>query len=167
MSSQGLLFAQAPSFQLFNHSFVFNTTGGSKNIKDLRFDWSIGASLQLTATTPEYPWILSFGFLQNEYDKAQLYKTKDSFGLQIKLGPNPFSDHLIVQCNQEGVTITGLQLMDLFGTTLFLSTQSHSGIHYYEQLHLSKLKYPACVLVVYYTIGDAYSSSRKYKLVQN
>ncbi|MEY4278261.1 MAG: hypothetical protein RL377_265 [Bacteroidota bacterium] len=167
MSSQPLLFAQVPSFQQFHNSFVFNTTGGSKNINDLRFDWSVGASIQFTATAPEYEWILSFGFLQNDYDKALLYKTKDSFALQIKLGPNPFSDHLIIQCNQEGITITGLQLMDLFGTTLFISTESHSGIHYYEQLHLNKLKYPACVLVVYYTIADGNSSSRKYKLVQN
>lgn len=167
MSLQRLLFAQAPTFQQFHNYFVFNTTGGSKKINDICYDWSVGASIQLTATAPKYQWILSFGLLQSDYDKALLYKTKDSFALQIKLGPNPFSDHLIIQCNQEGITITGLQLMDLFGTTLFLSTQSHSGIHYYEQLHLNKLKYPSCVLVVYYTIANAYSSSRKYKIVQN
>ena len=168
-----LLFWSSPCFllaqdnNLFIGGFGFNPIGNTKYLPPLVVDWTGGECLQLTASSPYLKWILSFGFLQNDYDKAMLFKSLDSFGWQIKVGPNPFSNYLIVQCKQEGIVITKILLSDLSGKLLYQSNGMYSGTAFHKRIHIAQISAGSYLLLIYFIVGNGVKQMRSYTLLQN
>lgn len=159
--------AQSFSHKMGLDPFSINTSGGSNRLGDWLFDWSLGESPMLSSIAPKLNWSVSFGFLQNDYPKNLLFSTLDSFALQIKVGPNPFSHKLIIQCQQEGVVITELHLINLSGQTLYHKRGEYAGLNYYQEINLEKVHTGTCLLIVYISINNHNRIARTYSLLQN
>lgn len=158
--------------QSFTHKmgldpFSINSSGGSRRLGDLLLDWSLGESPMIASILPILNWRISFGFLQNDYPKNILFSTLDSFALQIKVGPNPFSHKLIIQCEQEGIAITELHLINLSGQTLYHKKEAYAGLYYYQEINLEKTHAGNCILIVYLMINSRNRITRTYSLLQN
>jgi hypothetical protein len=147
--------------------FSINSSGSAGKLGDLLLDWSLGESPIVASILPTSNWRLSFGFLQNDYPKNLLFSNLDSFAIQIKVGPNPFSHKLIIQCQQEGITITELHLINLSGQTLYHKRGEYAGLHYYQEINLEKTHTGTCLLTVYLCINNRNRIARTYSLLQN
>lgn len=153
--------------QVYQDPFTINVTGFSHQRSDLIMDWSWGEA-SMIKTLQTYPsYILSTGFLQSKNDPLLLFKNVDSFALQIKIGPNPFTDLIQISSNQEGIAINAIQLFDTHGILLHQMKGQFAGLHFYYQIHVQSLHDPTCYLVVYYSIGDLLIKSKCFKLIQN
>jgi hypothetical protein len=96
-----------------------------------------------------------------------VYNNIDSFAFQIKIGPNPFSDYIIIQSEQDQVIINGIQLLDFQGKILYQLNGDHSGHHFYYKIPVKKLIHPLCILNIRYTVSGQIYKSKFFKLLQN
>jgi hypothetical protein len=112
-------------------------------------------------------FILSSGFLQSNYSPLSLYQQLDSFAMQIKVGPNPFRNRIIIQSKVDDMIITSIQLHDFNGTILYSSMEYFSGIQFYKEIIVDKLMIPICFLEIKYTISDHIYKSKYIKLIQH
>jgi hypothetical protein len=167
LSTQSMAIAQPISTKIGLDPFSINTSGNTGKMYHLVLDWSVGESPLFCASLSISNWRLSFGFLQNDFNKNLLFGSLDSFGIQIKVGPNPFSHKLIIRCQQEGITITELHLIDLSGHTLYHKKGLFAGIDYYQEIILQKLNVGTCSLIVYLLINNRSRTSRTFQLLQN
>jgi len=87
--------------------------------------------------------------------------------MQIKVGPNPFTNKIIIQSKVDELTITSIQLIDFQGNKLYSSSEPFSGIHFYKEITVKKLIVPICFLKIQYTISDHIYKSKYLKLIQH
>jgi hypothetical protein len=159
-------FSQPVKYFHFVDPYTINVSGNYKVIQHQIFDWSIGELS--TRTLNARPLIIfSLGFLQSNYDPLLQYKHIDSFALQIKIGPNPFSDYIIIQSKQDQVIINSIQLIDFQGNILYQLNGDYSGHDFYFKMPIKKLMNPLCFLNIRYTISGQIYKSKFFKLLQN
>jgi hypothetical protein len=147
--------------------YLINVAGHSWENDTHIIDWSIGESPMATTFSKHPLYLLSSGFLQNLYDPLLLYQSQDSFDLQIKVGPNPFYNHFYIQCKQDGIVITAVQLRNFKGALVYHFPGVYSGYNYYQEFIIPKLSYPICYLYLYYNIGENTHRTKIIKLIQN
>jgi hypothetical protein len=147
--------------------FTINVTGSSRQLSNITIDWSWGEA-SIIKTLHAYPsYILSTGFLQSKNDPLLLFKNLDSFALQIKIGPNPFTDFIQITMNQEGIAIHAIQLFNAQGILLYQMKGNYSGLGFYHKIKMEAHDNSIYYLVVNYTIGDFMTKSKYFKLIQN
>lgn len=165
--SHQMSIAQSISTQIGWDPASMNTTGNSSKIGNLLLDWSVGEAPLIASSFSIPHWQISFGFLQNDFNKNLLFSSQDSFAIQIKVGPNPFSQKLIIQCAQEGISITELHLINIWGQTLYHQKGIHAGINYHHEILMDQVNAGACLLMVYLLINNQNSFCKTYRLLQN
>jgi hypothetical protein len=146
--------------------FTINVAGHNAMIQNQLFDWSIG-ELSTRTFFGKAVFIISLGFLQSSYHPLLVYNNIDSFAFQIKIGPNPFSNYIIIQCEQDQLIINGIQLLDFQGKILYRLNGDYSGHQFYYKIPVEKLIHPLCILNINYTISGQIYKSKFFKLLQN
>ena len=146
--------------------FTINVAGNSAMIQNQLFDWSIG-ELSTSTFIGKAVFIISLGFLQSSYHPLLIYNNIDSFAFRIKIGPNPFSNYIIIQCEQDQLIINGIQLLDFQGKILYRLNGDYSGHQFYYKIPVEKLIHPLCILNINYTISGQIYKSKFFKLLQN
>jgi hypothetical protein len=159
-------FSQPVKYFHFLDPFTINVSGNDKVIQHQIFDWSFG-ELSIRSWNAKPLMIFSMGFLQCDYNPLLQYKHIDSFALQIKIGPNPFSDYIIIQSKQDQVIINSIQLIDFQGNILYQLNGDYSGYDFYFKMPIKKLMNPLCFLNIRYTISGQIYKSKFFKLLQN
>lgn len=145
--------------------YVFNVTGSCMQLNSLCFDWSVGEMTDHTFAT-KYNYLLSSGFLQSSYAPRYLYNTVDRFAFEIKVGPNPFNDKIIIQSKVDNITITQIQIIDFEGRIIYNLSETYSGVYFYHEIKIEKLHYPICFLRIQYAIADKIYKAKYLKLIQ-
>ncbi len=153
--------------QHFLDPYTMNVMGSASQISNISFDWSIGEAPIAQMLNWQAQFQLSTGFLQSSYYPQLLFKHLDSFEVEIKVGPNPFSDRIIIQSKVDEIMITGIQLIDFQGKVLFTSTELFSGIQFYKEINIRKLLFPICFLQIQYIISDRIYNTKYLKLIQH
>jgi hypothetical protein len=151
----------------FIDPYTLNVVGNAHQFNNLKLDWSVGEVAIFKLADWQKQFILSSGFLQSNYTPLALYQQIDSFALQIKVGPNPFSNRIIIQSKVDGIIITSIQLHDFNGAILYSSMEYFSGIQFYKEIIVDKLMIPICFLEIKYTISDHIYKSKYIKLIQH
>lgn len=146
--------------------FAINVSGNYKLIQHQMFVWSLGEFSTHTLNAKPL-MIISLGFLQSNYYPLLQYNHIDSFALQIKVGPNPFSDYIIIQSEQDQIIINSIQLIDFQGNILYQLNGDYSGHDFYYKMPIKKLVNPFCFLNIKYTISGQIYKSKFFKLLQN
>jgi hypothetical protein len=151
----------------FTDPFSINVAGKSWDIGTNNINWSVGES-GLTHSFAKHPtYLFTSGFLQSVYDPLMLFKSIDSFDLQIKVGPNPFNDHIYIQSKQDGIIITSVQLLDFRGDIIYHLPGMYAGIHYYQEISIQRLNNPICYLYLKYSIASLVPRTKIIKLIQH
>ena len=158
--------SQPEKYFHFSDPFTINISGNYKVIQHQMFDWSLGEFSTYTLNAKPL-MIFSMGYLQSNYYPLLQYNHIDSFALQIKVGPNPFSDYIIIQSKQDQVIINSIQLIDFQGNVLYQLKGDYSGHDFYYKMHIKKLIFPFCYLNIKYTISGEIYKSKFFKLLQN
>jgi len=166
-----LSFAQKPyvhakKYFHFIDPFAINVAGNHVIIQNQIYDWSLGELVIGTFNTTPLLYI-SLGFLQSQYYPLLQYNNVDSFALQIKIGPNPFSNFIILQSEQDQIVINAIQLVDFQGKILYQLKGDYSGHDFYLKMSIGKLISPICLLHINYTISGQIYKSKFFKLLQN
>ena len=159
-------FAQPIKYFHFLDPFTINVLGNHKMIQHEMFNWSVGEFSTRTLIAKPL-MIVSLGFLQNNYYLSLQYIQLDSFALQIKIGPNPFSNYIIIQSRQDQIIINSIQLVDFQGNILYQLNGDYSGHDFYYKMPIKKLINPLCFLNIRYTISGQIYKSKFFKLLQN
>jgi hypothetical protein len=145
--------------------FTINVTGNYSIIQNQFYDWSLG-ELAIRSFNIKSLFI-SLGFLQSQYYPLLQYNNVDSFALQIKIGPNPFSNYIIIQSEQDQLIINAIQLLDFQGNVLYQINGDYAGHCFYYKIPIKKLFNPLCFLIIRYTIADQLYKLKFFKLLQN
>jgi len=147
--------------------YSINVAGRFNQINNLQLDWSIGEAAMVHTLFIQKKLILSTGFLQNLYYPLYLYNQLDSFAIQIKVGPNPFNNRIIIQSKVDEMVITEIQLTDFQGTLIYNSNLHYSGLEFFHEIVIGKLLFPICFLSIRYCLADKIYKSKYFKLIQN
>ena len=159
-------YAQPIKYFHFLDPFTINVLGNDKLIQHQLFNWSVG-EFSIRTLNAKPLLIISLGFLQSNYYPSLQYNHLDSFALQIKIGPNPFSNYIIIQSKQDQVIINSIQLIDIHGTILYQLNGDYSGHDFYYKMPIKKLINPLFFLNIRYTISGQIYKSKFFKLLQN
>jgi len=151
----------------FIDPYTLNVLGNTYQLNNMALDWSVGETPLIKMLDLQKQYQLSTGFLQGNYYPQLLFQQLDSFAMQIKVGPNPFTNKIIIQSKVDELTITSIQLIDFQGHSLYSSSASFSGIHFYKEITVKKLIVPICFLEIQYTISDHIYKSKYLKLIQH
>ncbi len=152
---------------IYQDPFTINVTGSSHELSNLTIDWSWGEASIIKTLHDNPSYFLSTGFLQSKNDPFLLFKNLDSFALQIKIGPNPFTNLIQISTNQEGILIHAIQLFNSQGILLYQMKGYYNGLRFYHKIQIEALNNSICYLVVHYSIGDLLKRSKYFKLIQN
>jgi hypothetical protein len=113
--------------------FSLAIQGGSKTLHNeqdrILLDWSIGQPASFDVFNKDYPITISGGFLQNKNCDRCLFKTLDSFLVQLKMGPNPVEHFLSIQINQAGIIWQGAEIYNMEGRLIQKMDVKLSGLH--------------------------------------
>lgn len=150
----------------FIDPYLINVTGSHSIINDLWCDWSVGEFVTQTHKIPS-TLLLSCGYLQSHYSPLLFFQDIDSFPIQIKIGPNPFSQFIIIQSQQDALIINSIQLIDFQGILLHELLGDYAGHHFYYKIPIQKLNNPICFLKINYTIDAQIYKSKYFKLLQH
>ena len=145
---------------------IINNNGGSFLMQGFMMDWSIGGLANTLVYKEKATTILSIGFLQNAYDIRAVYNDINNFGLQIKIGPNPFYNDLYFYCKQDGIVIDAIRLFDGQGNLIKNIKGPFSGLQFEKHISIPKLSNPTCYVQIQYVVANKYTSARIYKLTQ-
>ena len=151
----------------FIDPYTLNVTGNAFQFNNMSLEWSVGETPLIKMLDLQKQYQLSTGFIQGSYYPQLLYQQLDSFAIQIKVGPNPFTNKIIIQSKVDELTITSIQLIDFQGHSLYSSSEPFSGIHFYKEITVKKLIVPICFLEIQYTISDHIYKSKYLKLIQH
>ncbi len=145
---------------------ILDNNGGSFLMRGFMMDWSIGGLGNTLVYKEKATTILSIGFLQNAYDIATIYNDINDFGLQIKIGPNPFYNDLYFYCKQDGIVIKSINLFDALGNLIKNLKGPFSGLQFEQHFSIQKLMNPNCFVQILYVVDNQFTRSRIYKLLQ-
>jgi hypothetical protein len=157
---------QVPKYLHFIDPYTMNVIGNAYQFNNLAFDWSVGEGPIVQMLDLQKQFQLSTGFLQSRYSPQLLYQQLENFAVQIKVGPNPFSDRIIIQSKVDDLIINGIKIIDFDGKILFNSNEQFSGLQFYKEIIIGKLIKPLCFLQIQYTISDHIYQSKYLKLIQ-
>lgn len=160
-------YAQSLSLKGCIDPFAINVAGHSWTNTNFIIDWSVGEAPMIHTLFKHPLFLLSTGFLQSRYDPLLLYHGLDSFDIQIKVGPNPFNNHIYIKCNQDGIIITSIQLINFSGVSIYQLTGIYAGINYCHEIQIQKPNNSICYLYLHYTIADKIQKTKVIKLIQN
>lgn len=151
----------------FIDPYTLNVMGNAFQFNNIALDWSVGESPLIQMLDLHKQYQLSTGFLQSCYSPQLLYQQLDSFDIQIKVGPNPFSNRIIIQSKVDELIMTSIQLIDFQGNLLYSSKEHFSGLQFYKEITVKKLVVPICFLEIKYIISDHIYKSKYLKLIQH
>lgn len=162
------IFGQSQTTFALKHidPYTLNCNGGSKLVNQLIVDWTFGNMGNTFSYTTRPALMISSGYLQNSYDVKALFQQLDSFGLQIKVGPNPFQNTLHIYCAQDGLDIITIKLFDSQGIMIKNILGPFSGIGFDQIWQIQKLSNPICYLQIQYKVANEFILQRTYKLLQ-
>ena len=101
--------------------------------------------------------IINTGFLQNKNCDKCLYKSLDSFLVQVKIGPNPTEHNLYTHVNQSGLIWQGWEMYNLEGKLLERRVINLSGLRLQYTINLSNYSKGIYFLKYYFLIDQQIS----------
>ncbi len=148
--------------------FTLAIQGGTQILQikqdGLLVDWSIGQSAAFDLSNGHSPVGISNGFLQNKNCDKCLYKSLDSFLVQLKYGPNPIGQFLNVQLHQAGVVFQGWEIYSLEGRLIQKHKAIQSGLQLNEQIDFSNYSKGLYVVKFYFLIDQQFPITRTFQL---
>ena len=153
---------------------IINTAGGNINIysktnqvkNNWTLDWSLGESLATQAWQLKNKLIYSTGFLQPALMLNPAFTHPANFDFNLVWGPNPVSTTVWLSCQQAGIDIMSIHIMDNYGNKIQNIKGPFSGLHFSKQIPFASANTGIYFIVIHYVVGNSILKKQIFKIIK-
>ena len=146
--------------------FCENIAGGNSINGVYSFDWSMGETPCVQTMQIGRRYLYSSGFLQSRNEAESTFNQVDSFKLKISISPNPTANNIFIRCNQDGMIIDAIKIIDAFGNTIKDINEPAAGIYYTKQIPLTTLLGGVYLVIVKFRIAETIVGYKMVKIIK-
>ena len=153
---------------------IINTAGGNINIysktnqvkNNWTLDWSLGESLATQAWQLKNKLIYSTGFLQPALMLNPAFTHPANFDFNLVWGPNPVSTTVWLSCQQAGIDIMSIHIMDNYGNKIQIIKGPFSGLHFSKQIPFASANTGIYFIALHYIVVNKFSQMKIIKIIK-
>ena len=153
---------------------IINTTGGNININsktnqvkdNWTLDWSLGESLATQTWQLKNKLIYSTGFLQPALMLNPAFTHPAGFDFNLVWGPNPVYTTVGLTCQQAGIDIISIHVMDNYGNKIQNIKGPFSGLHFSKQIPFASVNTGIYFIALHYIVAGKFSQMKIIKIIK-
>lgn len=145
---------------------TINITGHSFTNGELTWDWSVGEPLMLSIVKTDQPLFIYTGFIQNEFSigiDLKIFEHTSPF----KIGPNPVIQNLKINCNQNGIVITKIEIRNEQGRIYKNIQGPFSAIGFEQSISFNSANTGIYFILIHYVVDHSFSKMNVFKIIKS
>jgi len=144
---------------------TINLSGDSKLIEGIIWDWSFGEQLLVNTLYSEKNFLLTTGFLQNDFGVGVDFKILETT-TPFKIGPNPFIKNLKIHSDQSGILISKIEMSNAQGQLLKIIQGPWSGIQFEQTISFTSANTGIYFISIHYVVGKSILKKQIFKVIK-
>lgn len=144
---------------------IINLSADSKQIEGIIWDWSFGEQLLVNTLYSDKNFLLTTGFLQNDFGVSVNFKTLETT-TPFKIGPNPFIKNLKIHSDQSGILISKIEMSNAQGQLLKIIQGPWSGIQFEQTLSFTSANTGIYFISIHYVVGKSILKKQIFKVIK-
>ena len=144
---------------------IISVNANSKQIEGILWDWSFGEQLLVNTLYSDKNFILTTGFLQNDFGIGVDFKVLE-LSTFFKIGPNPIVQNLKIKCDQSGIIISKVEIINEQGQLLKIIQGPFSGIQFEQTLAFASVNTGIYFIVIHYVVGVSILKKQIFKVIK-
>ena len=144
---------------------IINLSADSKQIEGIIWDWSFGEQLLVNTLYSEKNFLLTTGFLQNDFGVGVDFKILETT-TPFKIGPNPFIKNLKIHSDQSGILISKIEMSNAQGQLLKIIQGPWSGIQFEQTLFFTSANTGIYFIAIHYVVGNSILKKQIFKVIK-
>ena len=144
---------------------IINLSGDSKLIEGIIWDWSFGEQLLVNTLYSEKNFLLTTGFLQNDFGVGVDFKILETT-TPFKIGPNPFIKNLKIHSDQSGILISKIEMSNAQGQLLKIIQGPWSGIQFEQTISFTSANTGIYFISIHYVVGKSILKKQIFKVIK-
>jgi hypothetical protein len=137
----------------------------SKALEGIIWDWSFGELLLVNTLYADKNFLLTTGFLQNDFGVGVDFKVLELSTL-FKIGPNPIVQNLKIKSDQSGIIISKVEMINEQGQLLKIVQGPFSGIQFEQTLSFASANTGIYFIVIHYVVGVSILKKQIFKIIK-
>jgi hypothetical protein len=144
---------------------IISVTADSKALEGIIWDWSFGELLLVNTLYADKNFLLTTGFLQNDFGVGVDFKVLELSTL-FKIGPNPIVQNLKIKSDQSGIIISKIEMINEQGQLLKIIQGPFSGIQFEQTLSFASANTGIYFIVIHYVVGVSILKKQIFKVIK-
>lgn len=144
---------------------IISVNADSKAIEGIIWDWSFGEQLLVNTLYSDKNFILTTGFLQNDFGLGINLKILELTTL-FKIGPNPIIQNLRISSDQNGIVIQKIEMISEQGQLLKIIQGPFSGIQFEQTLLFASANTGIYFVAIHYVVGNSILKRQIFKVIK-
>ena len=144
---------------------IISVTADSKAVEGIIWDWSFGEQLLVHTLYADKNFLLTTGFLQNDFRIGVDFKVLELSTL-FKIGPNPIVQNLKIKSDQSGIIISKVEMINEQGQLLKIIQGPFSGIQFEQTLSFASANTGIYFIVIHYVVGVSILKKQIFKVIK-
>jgi hypothetical protein len=144
---------------------IISVNADSKAIEGIIWDWSFGEQLLVHTLYFDKNFILTTGFLQNDFGLGINLKILELTTL-FKIGPNPIIQNLKISSDQNGIVIQKIEMISEQGHLLKIIHGPFSGIQFEQNLSFASANTGVYFIAINYVVGNSIYKRQIFKVIK-
>jgi len=144
---------------------IISVNADSKAVEGIIWDWSFGEQLLVQTLYADKNFLLTTGFLQNDFGIGVDFKVLELSTL-FKIGPNPIVQNLKIKSDQSGIIISKVEMINEQGQLLKIIQGPFSGIQFEQTLSFASANTGIYFIVIHYVVGVSILKKQIFKVIK-
>ena len=153
---------------------IINTAGGKIDIasttnqanNNWMFDWSLGEPFAIQNWCSKNKIVFSTGFLQPALMLNPAFTHPAGFDFNLVWGPNPVYTTVGLTCQQAGIDIISIHVMDNYGNKIQNIKGPFSGLHFSKQIPFASVNTGIYFIALHYIVAGKFSQMKIIKIIK-
>ena len=159
--------------QLLDASII-NNAGGKIEIaattnqanNNWTLDWSLGEPFAIQYWCSKNKIVFSIGFLQPSLMLNPELIRPGAFDFNLKWGPNPVSNYLLLSCKQAGIDIIHINIVDNDGNKIQNIQGPYSGLNFSKQISFASVNTGIYFIAIHYIVANKFTQVKILKIIK-
>ena len=160
-----VLFFYSTSNAQTKYPNVISVNADSKQIEGIIWEWSFGEQLLVNTLYSDKNFLLSTGFLQNDFGVGIDFKILETT-TAFKIGPNPFIKNFKIHSDQSGILISKIEISNDQGQLLKIIQGPWSGIQFEQTLFFTSANTGIYFIAIHYVVGHSILKKQIFKVIK-
>ena len=144
---------------------IISVNADSKLKEGIIWDWSFGEQLLVHTLYSDKNFILTTGFLQNDFGVGVNFKISE-LTTPFKLGPNPIVQNLKINSDQSGLIISKIEISNQQGQLLKIVEGPWSGIQFEQTISFASVNTGIYFIAIHYVVGKSIFKKQIFKVIK-